>query len=67
MAAPSYAETAASLGLSETAVGSAIFRLRRCYHSLVREEVAQTVSDPQELEDEICHLLNVFSGPAASF
>ncbi len=66
IAAPSYAETAARLGLSEKAVASAIFRLRRCYHSLVREEVAQTVSDPQELEDEICYLMNVFSRPAAS-
>ncbi len=66
IAAPSYAETAARLGLSERAVASAIFRLRRCYHSLVREEVAQTVSEPQELEDEICYLMNVFSRPAAS-
>ncbi len=67
MAAPSYAETAARLGLSEAAVASAIFRLRKCYHALVREEVAQTVSDPQDLEDEICHLMNVFSTSSASF
>ncbi len=67
MATPSYAETAARLGLSQTAVGSAIFRLRRCYHSLVREEVAHTVSDPQELEEEICYLMNLFSRPTASF
>ncbi len=66
-AAPSYAETAARLGLSETAVASAIFRLRRCYYSLIRAEVAQTVSDPQGLQDEIHHLMNVFSRPAASF
>ncbi len=66
IAAPSYAATAARLGLSEKAVASAIFRLRRCYHSLVRQEVAQTVSEPQELEDEICYLMNVFSRPAAS-
>ncbi len=67
MPAPSYAETAARLGLSETAVASAIFRLRKSYHALVREEVAQTVSDPQDLEDEICHLMNVFSTSSASF
>ncbi len=67
MPAPSYAEVAVRLGLSETAVGSAIFRLRRCYHSLVREEVAQTVADAEELEEEIRYLMNVFSGPAASF
>ncbi len=66
-AAPSYAETAARLGLSENAVKSAIFRLRRRYHELVREEVAHTVADEKELEDEIRHLMDVFSTPAATF
>ncbi len=67
IAPPSYRETAARLGLSETAVASAIFRLRRWYYSLIREEVAHTLSDPQELEEEICHLMKVFGRPAASF
>ena len=57
----SYAEAAASLGLSLGAVKSAIFRLRRRYHELVREEVAQTVADPAEVEDELRYMLAVFS------
>ncbi len=52
-AAPPYAATASSLGLSESAVKSAIFRLRRRYAELVREEVAQTVSDAKDLEEEL--------------
>ncbi|MBI2925629.1 MAG: sigma-70 family RNA polymerase sigma factor [Verrucomicrobia bacterium] len=66
-AAPTYAATAAQLGLSESAVKSAIFRLRRRYYELVREAVAQTVADPRELEEEIRHLMAVFSSPAATF
>ncbi len=66
-AAPTYAATAAQLGLSESAVKSAIFRLRRRYHELVREAVAQTVADPQELEEEIRHLMAVFSNSGATF
>jgi RNA polymerase sigma-70 factor (ECF subfamily) len=57
----SYADSAAKLGLSESAVKSAIYRMRRRYHEFVREEVAQTVADPSELEAEIRHLLSVFS------
>ena len=66
-AAPSYADTAAQLGLSESAVKSAIHRLRRRYHELVREEVAQTVADPNELEAEIRHLMAVFNTSRATF
>jgi DNA-directed RNA polymerase specialized sigma24 family protein len=67
MAAPSYADTAAALGLSESAVKSAIYRLRRRYHELVRDEVAQTVADPNELEAEIRHLMAVFNTSRATF
>ncbi|MHC1768172.1 MAG: RNA polymerase sigma factor [Verrucomicrobiia bacterium] len=61
---PSYAVTAARLGLTESAVKSAVFRLRRRYHELVREGVAQTVAGPAELEDEIRYLVAIFSSPA---
>jgi RNA polymerase sigma-70 factor (ECF subfamily) len=57
----SYAATAARLGLSLSAVKSAIFRLRRRYHELVREEVAHTVAEPQEVEEELRHMLAIFS------
>jgi RNA polymerase sigma-70 factor (ECF subfamily) len=57
----SYAEVAARLDLSESAVKSAIYRLRQRYYARVREEVAQTVSDSEELEGELRHLMCVFS------
>ena len=61
-AATSYLQAAARLGLTESAVRSAIYRLRRRYHALIREKVAQTVGDPLQLEEEIRHLMSVFSG-----
>jgi len=57
-----YAEVAARLGLSESAVKSAIHRLRLRHHQLVREEIAQTVADPAEVDEEIRYLLGVISG-----
>lgn len=54
-----YAEAAAQLGLSESAVKSAIWRLRRRHQQIVREEIAQTVADPAEVDEEIRYLLRV--------
>jgi RNA polymerase sigma-70 factor (ECF subfamily) len=52
----SYAATAARLGLSEGAVKVAVHRLRRRYRELLQEEIAHTVSGPEEIEDEIRYL-----------
>ena len=62
----SYTQAAARLGLSESAVKSTIHRLRQRYHALVREEVAQTVANPQDLEDEIRYLIALFGAPDAT-
>ena len=51
-----YAATAARLGMTEGAVKVAAHRLRRRYRALLREEIAQTVANPDEIEEEICHL-----------
>ena len=51
-----YGEAAARLRLSEPAFKSEIHRLRRRFRALVREEVAQTVSAPHEIEAEMNHL-----------
>ncbi len=59
----SYAEAAQRCGLTPSAVKSAIFRLRRRYHELIREEVGQTVADPKETEAELRYLLELFSAP----
>jgi RNA polymerase sigma-70 factor (ECF subfamily) len=58
---PSYAETAAVLGRSEGAVKVAVHRLRRRFGELLREEVAETLSDPGEVEAEIGLLLDALS------
>jgi len=58
----SYAEVAASLGSSEAAVKVAVHRLRRRYRDLLREEIAQTVAAPAEVEDEVRYLFAVLAG-----
>lgn len=55
----SYADVAARLGISTSAVKSGIHRLRQRYGELVREEIAETVDSPDEVEAEIRHLVNV--------
>lgn len=51
-----YAELAAKSGQSEAAMKMAVSRLRRRYGELLREEIAQTVSRPEDAEQEIRHL-----------
>jgi RNA polymerase sigma-70 factor (ECF subfamily) len=57
----SCAEAAAQLGLTEGAVKSAVHRLRQRYRELVREEIARTVTDPEEIDEEIRYLITVMS------
>jgi RNA polymerase sigma factor (sigma-70 family) len=52
-------EVAGSLGMSEGAVRVALHRLRRRFRDLLREEIAHTVADPADVEDEIRHLFAV--------
>src|SRR4029077_7032491 len=57
----SYAQLGARLGLKEDAIKQAVHRMRRRYRELFREEIAQTVSGPGEVEDELKHLFAVLS------
>lgn len=57
----SCGEAAAQLGLTESAVKSALHRLRQRYRELIREEVAHTVADPAEIDPEIRYLIAVLS------
>ena len=52
----SYREVAQRLDMSEAAVKVAVHRLRKRYRRLLRLEIAQTVADPSEIEDEIKEL-----------
>jgi RNA polymerase sigma-70 factor (ECF subfamily) len=56
----SYADAAARTGLSEAAARQVVHRLRKRYRELIRAEIAQTVREPQEIDDEIRHLFQVF-------
>lgn len=51
--------------MSEGAVKLASYRLRQRYRELIREEVAETVADASELEDELRHLYAVLSSEGA--
>ena len=55
--APDRSETAAQLGMTPGAVKVAVHRLRQRYRDLLRARIAETVSDPSEIEDEMRYLL----------
>ena len=57
--APSQAEIAAHLGMSENAVRQAFYRFRQRYQAILREEIANTVATPGDIEDELRHLIAV--------
>ena len=57
----SYREIAAETGLSEEAVNKAVQRMRQRYSELFRQEIAQTVATPSEVEEELRHLCDVLS------
>ena len=62
---PSYEEVAKTLGIGVAAVKTLIHRLRKRCTAILREEVARTVSDPAEIDDEIhalCDALIVAEG-----
>ena len=55
----SLAETARALGKSEDAVKSAVQRLRQRSQQLLREQIAETVTTRDEVEQELQHLRQV--------
>jgi RNA polymerase sigma-70 factor (ECF subfamily) len=52
----SYANLATSLGIAETVVKKQLHNLRQRYRWLLRDEVAHTVANPADVDDEIRHL-----------
>jgi RNA polymerase sigma-70 factor (ECF subfamily) len=50
---PSYEEAAAKLEVSLGGVKTLIHRLRKRYQEILREEVARTVADLQDIDEEI--------------
>ncbi len=58
-AAQPYAELAVNLGVTEGTIKAAVHRLRQRYRQLLHDEIAQTVAEPGEVDDELRHLLVV--------
>ena len=56
-----YKRLATELEMSEGAVKVAAYRLRQRYREILRGEIARTVADPEEVDDEIRHLFSVLS------
>jgi len=56
---PSQAEVGQKLGMTENAVKQALHRLRQRYRLLLRDEIAQTVAVPGDVEDELQHFIAV--------
>ena len=61
----SYASLAASLGVAETMVKKQLHNLRQRYRWLLRDEVAHTVENPADVDDEIRHLCAVLAAEGA--
>jgi len=61
----SYAKLAVSLGIAETVVKKQLHNLRERYRWLLRDEVAHTVENPADVDDEIRHLCATLSAAIA--
>ena len=59
--AAAFADVASRLGVSEPALKSVVHRMRKRYAELFRDEVAQIVVNPADIEDEIRHMLTVLA------
>jgi len=55
----SHAAIAKKLAMTEHAVKQAFYRLRLRYRELLREEIADTVAVPADIEDELRHFISV--------
>ena len=57
----SYAQLGAELGMTEVGIKSAVHRLRRRHREILREEIAHTVTRPEDVDDEIRYLITLLS------
>jgi RNA polymerase sigma-70 factor (ECF subfamily) len=56
-----YSVLAPALGMSESALKVSIHRLRKRYRELFRAEIAATVAEPQDVEEELRFLIVALS------
>lgn len=57
----SYSEAARHTGMTEDYLREAVHRLRKRFGKLLREEIAATVSGPDEIDEEIRYLMSVLA------
>ena len=57
----SHAAAAKNLGMDETAVRVALHRLRKRYRALLRAEIAQTLADESQVDEELRALFGAFA------
>ena len=57
-----HATIASELGISVSAAGAAIYRLRQRFKDLLHEEVANTVDGPADVQDDLRHLIVALGG-----
>ena len=57
----SYQKLSKTLGVPETSVKRLVHQLRERYRTLLREEVAQTVEKPEDVDDELRYLCAALS------
>ena len=55
----SQAALGEQLGLSENAVKQEVHRMKKRLAELIRSEVEQTVSHPDDVDDELRHLIDI--------
>jgi RNA polymerase sigma-70 factor (ECF subfamily) len=58
---PTYAQLGDQLAMTEVAVKSAVHRIRQRHRELLREEIAHTVTRPEEIEEELRHFRALLS------
>ena len=57
----SHADAAKALGMDEGAVRVAVHRLRKRYRQLLRDEIAQTLADSADVDEEMRALFGAFN------
>jgi RNA polymerase sigma-70 factor (ECF subfamily) len=54
-----YAAIAQEWGVGESAVRVALYRLRKRFLAILREEITRTVESPAEMDDEVRYVLGL--------
>ncbi len=60
-AAQAHADIAKKLGMKAGAVRIAVYRLRQRFAAIIREKILETVTTQEAADEEVAHLLTVFS------